>query len=1180
MPYRGGTLGDEVNEVVYKQELIDLVSRFLIKEPDFEYYAPAQNPSHVTEEAPPLVLESEEAMLERLTIYRMQRLVELISKRDAEFVQKLALYLRHDLRICRTPSYLVALCSREAACAPWLMCYMERLIVSPLDWLAIANDACWLYSDVTQNNMDSSSTAAPATSSVFRRPQTRSRSRSSSRGVAIDEFIRPDAEQPSSEAYPVTDPSELSTPFSRSGSRIRRQRSPSPPLDTAAPSRIPAALRKALVHCFRHFTVSSLAQVNSEHAGKRGRKAAKQRRAAAACTSHTEAAGSTHTGSHSAAGWKEDKAKCWAAVPPRITLTLKQLVRALHITEPAYAVCCLLGRRYPSDATAFERMGLSREEGCAFEPCLAGTRMRLPVYTTWEKQVSLYGKRGPVWDEIIAAHQLPFTAILPNLRHILTCGCATETHASLLARLQSEDEVSNSQQLPFCFFRGYTAIDDAEKDVRATAELWERRRRAREAADSQINDRCSTEARSSDGGTDLQQKNDDMPSPLPNKRSGDGTRARELPNRSLEYFLSQARHYRAALDRSIEIAARVNVLPISGSSIVILSVSPSMHQLVTAVDGGAVAPLRTKLQIASLMATMMKYACEDCVVVVHCFDRSVVYDAPHFRSASLLSNVAQLHRMAGEMLVGEASTVSSRSGAFPFVLLNQIIERRVAVQSLLVIDEGHHTYSDMNADAPALGDLPVYLSRLRRTCNEDLVYVGLSLAARSPKASPLAEGDDDGLMRRRMNGYAHERYTHRNDILLTGFSDSILRLIAERCNGGAIAAVEQASDVYGVNRSSARGQPVPEGVREAELEAQSVQHRRVACAGGGTAFPLPPGSGEGIASTAALNPGGWTQSTAPDGPRGVPLDTQSSLDFHNQALPGVVLDGVKKSSHEELKHLGGKVAGYAEVNAESDVLATLLSQPYPPISTIGVTAGSAASSLMVRHPTPFITLSHLSQRPADPTRQSNKAWLSSRGNTPAGSEIGEAAGRGSEVAGPPSATGQPLTSFREFRFFVSSTFLDMNNERNALTLDVFPRLRRWAAEQSLRVTILEVDLRWGITEVATHENLSTSVCLNQVSRCSPFFIGILGSRYGSCPTPIHIVADDDIDLEDYAWLEDVEPELEGRISVTELEMRHGVYNARRRVKRDGGPGISAGSTVAPRWCTLRTEQPPPTALRA
>lgn len=39
----------------------------------------------------------------------------------------------------------------------------------------------------------------------------------------------------------------------------------------------------------------------------------------------------------------------------------------------------------------------------------------------------------------------------------------------------------------------------------------------------------------------------------------------------------------------------------------------------------------------------------------------------------------------------------------------------------------------------------------------------------------------------------------------------------------------------------------------------------------------------------------------------------------------------------------------------------------------------------------------------------------------------------------------------------------MNNERSALVLDVFPRLRRWAAEVGLRINIVEVDLRWGIT---------------------------------------------------------------------------------------------------------------------
>ena len=49
---------------------------------------------------------------------------------------------------------------------------------------------------------------------------------------------------------------------------------------------------------------------------------------------------------------------------------------------------------------------------------------------------------------------------------------------------------------------------------------------------------------------------------------------------------------------------------------------------------------------------------------------------------------------------------------------------------------------------------------------------------------------------------------------------------------------------------------------------------------------------------------------------------------------------------------------------------------------------------------------------------------------------------------------------RNIRIFISSTFQDMQSERDMLVTKVFPRLRQIAYERN--VTLTEVDLRWGI----------------------------------------------------------------------------------------------------------------------
>jgi tetratricopeptide (TPR) repeat protein len=119
---------------------------------------------------------------------------------------------------------------------------------------------------------------------------------------------------------------------------------------------------------------------------------------------------------------------------------------------------------------------------------------------------------------------------------------------------------------------------------------------------------------------------------------------------------------------------------------------------------------------------------------------------------------------------------------------------------------------------------------------------------------------------------------------------------------------------------------------------------------------------------------------------------------------------------------------------------------------------------------------------------------------------------------------QPL---REFRVFVSSTFRDMKVERDELVLRIFPRLRKACQERG--VVWSDVDLRWGITEEQAAEGKVLPICLAEIKR-RPYFVGILGERYGWIPDEIP----DDLTARE-PWLKEHRER-----SVTELEMLHGV----------------------------------------
>ena len=56
---------------------------------------------------------------------------------------------------------------------------------------------------------------------------------------------------------------------------------------------------------------------------------------------------------------------------------------------------------------------------------------------------------------------------------------------------------------------------------------------------------------------------------------------------------------------------------------------------------------------------------------------------------------------------------------------------------------------------------------------------------------------------------------------------------------------------------------------------------------------------------------------------------------------------------------------------------------------------------------------------------------------------------------------------RTFRVFVSSTFSDLREERNALQRDVFPALRKLCMQHGYRFQA--IDLRWGVREESALE---------------------------------------------------------------------------------------------------------------
>jgi nephrocystin-3 len=146
------------------------------------------------------------------------------------------------------------------------------------------------------------------------------------------------------------------------------------------------------------------------------------------------------------------------------------------------------------------------------------------------------------------------------------------------------------------------------------------------------------------------------------------------------------------------------------------------------------------------------------------------------------------------------------------------------------------------------------------------------------------------------------------------------------------------------------------------------------------------------------------------------------------------------------------------------------------------------------------------------------------------------------------------------RIFISSTFLDMQAERDCLVNLFFPSLRQRFRASGLE--LVDVDLRWGITDVQADLGETIGICLSEIDRSRPFFIGLLGERYGWVPTPEFL---HERIRQTFPILED----LAGR-SATEIEFEYGALrnpsaapNAIFLIRNPPRPGTPEHAALAP-----------------
>jgi len=109
----------------------------------------------------------------------------------------------------------------------------------------------------------------------------------------------------------------------------------------------------------------------------------------------------------------------------------------------------------------------------------------------------------------------------------------------------------------------------------------------------------------------------------------------------------------------------------------------------------------------------------------------------------------------------------------------------------------------------------------------------------------------------------------------------------------------------------------------------------------------------------------------------------------------------------------------------------------------------------------------------------------------------------------------------------------MHSERDVLVKRVFPELRERLERH--RIHLIDIDLRWGVTREQAEHMRALELCLEFIDQCRPFFLGILGARYGYVPKELPNET-----LNKFPWLLD-----HGDGSITALEIIHGALRTER-----------------------------------
>ena len=255
----------------------------------------------------------------------------------------------------------------------------------------------------------------------------------------------------------------------------------------------------------------------------------------------------------------------------------------------------------------------------------------------------------------------------------------------------------------------------------------------------------------------------DVAAAAPKARVGRKGKKAEKQVTDMYYDSEILKRYKTALDNALKVATTFNVSPIKGSTAIFVNLSHAMNYFVAGSAKSLGKKVTSISDIAALLALMFKYSCEHSKLIV--FSDSEVYTDIELEQGTILENMKSLTELRN---IKASERNPSVAGLYPYRSFQDLLSFKEHFDNIVYLSNGVADVEFHKA----------FLRRYRTLVNENLLFVNVNLSVA-----------DCGLA----NDF---NFDHENDVSIAGYSDAILRFVAERGNQGQLVHVEHIDKSY------------------------------------------------------------------------------------------------------------------------------------------------------------------------------------------------------------------------------------------------------------------------------------------------------------------------------------------------------------------------------------------------